>query len=113
MKKVLTISAIFLGTFLVYAHAQAPADAKAKPVSDTAVAAAASVAAPVEVGNKICPVSGEKIVKKTDMGGPVKIEHNGKMYGLCCPMCIKDFKKDPDKYAAIADKEVANASVTP
>jgi YHS domain-containing protein len=112
MKKVWIIGVIFLGASLVYANAQMPTDAKAKPASDTAVTAP-SVAAPVEVGNKICPVSGEKIVKKTDMGGPVKIEHNGKIYGLCCPMCIKDFKKDPDKYAAIADKEVADASVTP
>ncbi len=72
----------------------------------------AQTARPVEVGNKICPVSGEKI-KKSEMGEPVKIEHNGKIYGLCCPMCIKDFKKDPDKYAAIADKEVSNASVAP
>ncbi len=112
MKKVLAIGVIFLGASLVYANAQIPTDAKAKPASE-AVVTAAPVTVPVEVGNKICPVSGEKIVKKTDMGESVKIEHNGKMYGLCCPMCIKDFKKDPDKYAAIADKEVADASVTP
>ncbi len=79
------------------AKAQAPAAAETS---------AATAAAPIEVGNKICPVSGEKI-KKNAMGGPVTIEHNGKMYGLCCSMCIKDFKKDPDKYAAIADKEVS------
>ena len=71
------------------------------PATDTAAATA-----PVEVGNKICPVSGEKI-EKNAMGDPVKIEHNGKMYNLCCPMCVKDFNKDPDKYAAIADKEVS------
>ncbi|HLD87703.1 MAG TPA: TRASH domain-containing protein [Candidatus Omnitrophota bacterium] len=112
MKKVLTIGAIFLGASLVYANAQIPADAKAEPASDAAVIAV-PVAAPVEVGNKICPVSGEKIVKSTDMGEPVQIDHNGKIYGLCCPMCIKDFKKDPDKYAAIADQEVSDASVTP
>lgn len=48
----------------------------------------------VEVGNKICPVSGEKVV----MGHEGKIEYQGKVYNLCCQMCEKDFKKDPQKY---------------
>ena len=65
----------------------------------------------VEVGNKICPVSGDKIPapgEKSDMGDkPVKYEYNGKIYNLCCPMCIKDFKKNPEKYSKIADEEVA------
>jgi YHS domain-containing protein len=58
----------------------------------------------VEVGNKICPVSGEKV---GEMGEVETIEHNGKIYNLCCAMCAKDFSKDPDKYAKIADDEVA------
>ena len=66
----------------------------------------------VEVGNKICPVSGDEIPapgEKGDMGDePVKYEYNGKIYNLCCKMCIKDFKKDPEKYSKIADDEVAN-----
>lgn len=49
----------------------------------------------VEVGNKNCPVSGEEVGK---MGEVVKYEHDGKIYNFCCAMCIKDFKKDPDKY---------------
>jgi len=117
MKRALTIGVIFLGASLVYANAQIPADIKAQPASESdALVTAAPVAAPVEVGNKICPVSGEKIPapgQKGDMGEAVKYEYNGKIYNLCCPMCIKDFKKDPDKYAAIADKEVADASVAP
>ena len=67
----------------------------------------------VEVGNKICPVSGDKIPapgEKGTMGdNPVKIEYKGKIYNLCCPMCVKDFKKNPKKYSAIADKEVNNS----
>ncbi len=101
---VLTLGIVLSATPLVFAQetvGQAPA-----------AQTSADAQAPVEVGNKICPVSGEEI-QKAQMGGPVKIEHNGKMYGLCCAMCIKNFKKDPDKYAAIADKEVADASVTP
>ncbi len=48
----------------------------------------------VEVGNKICPVSGEKVVA----GHEGKIEYQGKVYNLCCQMCEKDFNKDPQKY---------------
>ena len=58
----------------------------------------------VEVGNKICPVSGNKV---GEMGEPIKYEYKGKIYNLCCPMCIKDFKNDPEKYSKIADDEVA------
>ena len=57
----------------------------------------------VEVGNKICPVSGDKV--GGDMGEPVKYEYNGKIYNLCCKACAKDFKKDPEKYSKIAENE--------
>lgn len=51
----------------------------------------------IDVGNKICPVSGEKIGSH---GKAYKVEHDGKSYNLCCKMCAKDFKKDPEKYIA-------------
>lgn len=63
----------------------------------------------VEVGNKICPVSGDKIPapgEKSAMGEVVKYEYNGKIYNLCCEMCVKDFKKNPEKYSKIAEEEV-------
>ena len=61
----------------------------------------------VDVGNKTCPVSNE-LVTKNDMkdAKPMMIEYNGKIYHLCCPMCIKDFKKHPEKYSKIAEDEV-------
>ena len=72
---------------------------------------AASTSKAVEVGNKICPVSGEKVPlpgEKGDMGDElVKYEYNGKIYNLCCPMCVKDFKKNPEKYSKIAEDKVA------
>lgn len=46
-----------------------------------------------EVGNKICPISGEEV---GGMGEVVQYEYKGKIYNLCCPMCEKDFKKDPE-----------------
>ena len=60
----------------------------------------------VEVGNKICPVSGNP-VGDGSMGESVKYEYNGKIYNLCCKMCVKDFKKDPEKYSKIAEEKVA------
>ena len=58
----------------------------------------------VEVGNKLCPVTGEKV---GEMSKAIKYEFNGKIFNLCCAMCAKDFKKDPGKYSKIAEDEVA------
>ncbi len=63
----------------------------------------------VEVGNNICPVSGDEIPapgEESAMGEVVKYEYKGKIYNLCCTMCAKDFKKDPEKYSKIAEEEM-------
>lgn len=60
------------------------------------------------VGNKLCPVSGNP-VDDGSMGEAVKFVYNGKIYNLCCSMCAKDFKKNPEKYSAAAEKEVKGA----
>jgi len=44
---------------------------------------------------ELCPVSGEKL---GGMGKPYVFTHEGKEVKLCCKACLKDFKKDPDKY---------------
>jgi len=54
-----------------------------------------------DVGNKICPVSGDKIIEETKS----TIEYKGKVYNLCCPACIDEFKKDPDKYIEKVNEE--------
>ena len=59
--------------------------------------------APVEMGNKICPVSGEEV---GEMGETFKMEYEGKIYNLCCAMCAKDFKKDPEKYIKKIEEEM-------
>lgn len=61
----------------------------------------AAAVEPVEVGNKICPVSKENVF---EMGEPFKYEYNGKIYNLCCKMCVKDFQADPEKYSKIAEE---------
>ncbi len=68
-----------------------------------------------DIGNKICPVSGEKIPapgEKSDMEEAIKYVYNGKIYNLCCEMCVKDFNKDPEKYSMIAEDEVAKEEMT-
>lgn len=46
--------------------------------------------------NKICPVSGDKVDGKTTY------EYKGKTYNFCCPACIDEFRKNPEKYSAKA-----------
>lgn len=48
----------------------------------------------VEVGNRICPVSGKEIKEEEKY----QVEYEGKIYNLCCKACAKDFKKDPQEY---------------
>jgi len=60
--------------------------------------------APIEVGNKTCPVSHEQVGQ---MGPAIKYEYNGKIYNLCCPMCKHTFASDPAKYAKIAEDDAA------
>lgn len=88
----LTVALWGLGGSLAYA--QAEQTEQAQPAA-------------AEVGNKICPVSGEEV---GEMGEVVKYEYNGKIYNLCCPACKKDFSKDPEKYSKIAEDEVAAES---
>lgn len=49
----------------------------------------------INVGNKICPVSGEPV---ESMGGAYQLEHNDKIYSFCCEGCAEGFKKNPEKY---------------
>jgi YHS domain-containing protein len=82
------IVAVFCVSSLVYAASDMPGGAQ----SESKV---------VDVGNKICPVTGEKV------DGNTFYTYNGKRYGFCCSMCPGIFAKDPAKYAAIAEKEAS------
>ena len=44
---------------------------------------------------KTCVVSGEKL---GEMGKPYVFTNDTREIKLCCKDCLKDFKKDPDKY---------------
>ncbi|HQP09860.1 MAG TPA: YHS domain-containing protein [Candidatus Omnitrophota bacterium] len=93
-------------------------DAMAKPGCGTDPAAESVVAAPeavaqeavksldasaVNVGNKICPVSGQEIGA---MGEAVTVEYEGKVYNLCCAGCLEAFNNDPQKYIAAVNAEL-------
>jgi YHS domain-containing protein len=54
-------------------------------------------------GNKICPVSREKINEETK----VVYSYKGKKYNFCCSTCVVEFKKDPEKYIKRIEKEKA------
>ena len=95
---VLTLAATLSITGLAYAQS---ADETAAP-ADQAVMA--EQPAPVNVGNKICPVSGQSV---NTMGEPVTLEYNGKVYNLCCADCKGKFLAEAEKYSAIAEEEAA------
>ncbi len=51
-------------------------------------------------GNTVCPVSGEPVSKDTN----ITYTYNGKVYRFCCPPCIEEFKKDPERYIKNMEK---------
>ena len=87
MAMLLFVSVLVLGAVKLYAQGQA-----------------------VDVGNKICPVTGEKINDKLK----VTYEYEGKIYNFCCAGCPDEFKKDPQKYIkkVEAELQVQNQEMT-
>jgi hypothetical protein len=59
---------------------------------------AAATGVPADYPLKKCPVSDEAL---GEMGKPVKVTHEGTDVYLCCKSCIKDFNKEPAKYAGM------------
>jgi hypothetical protein len=47
-----------------------------------------------------CVVTGESL---TIMGDPIAIRYAGREVRFCCDSCVKEFKKDPEKYLAVLD----------
>jgi YHS domain-containing protein len=43
-----------------------------------------------------CPVNGEKV---TVGKGTSAVKYKGKVYYMCCPACVGQFKANPEKYA--------------
>ena len=97
----ISIAFIFGVNSLSFAQDEHSADEHGEAsVANTASGEAANV------GNKICPVSGEKIDEKLR----VTYEYQGKVYNFCCAGCLSSFKADPDKYIKIVDEELSRES---
>ena len=58
----------------------------------------------MDVGNKFCPVSGDKVSGKTF------VEYNGQKIGTCCKMCLDKFNKNPEKYLANLEAELSSGT---
>jgi hypothetical protein len=54
---------------------------------------------------KKCIVTGDAF--GGDLGEPIKITYKGRQILLCCKSCVRKFNKEPEKYLAILDKEIA------
>ena len=105
MKKIVCLSVLSLFVFGVvgYSSAMDACEGKACSSQTQATGNTAEAKNAVDVGNTICPVTGEKINDKTKG----TYEYKGKIYNFCCPMCIGDFQKDPEKYIKKIEEEKA------
>ena len=74
-------------------------------MADGQITAEVTETGAIKVGNTICPI-GKKSVDSE--GGVVEYEHEGKIYNFCCKACLKDFKKDPQKYVEIVDEMMSS-----
>jgi YHS domain-containing protein len=74
--------------------------AAAAPAADLASYQPTPAAAAQSI-NTICPVSGDRV---GSVGKPAYAEYHGKKIAFCCKDCVKKFRKNPDKYGALAEK---------
>ena len=83
-------------------HAQHSKTSQAEHAGHETISTETAKSEAINVGNKICPVSGEKIEEKTK----ATYEYEGKVYNFCCTSCIDEFKKDPEKYIKKIEDEL-------
>ena len=111
MKKFGIIFSLFLivgvyQTGFVYGDHEHSNEAEWSATSSGQVVGAAVSVDIVNIGNAICPATGEFIADVGD-GKGVQIEHVGKIYNVCCSFCAKDFKKGPEKFVMIIENNLA------
>lgn len=63
--------------------------------------------APKGKAQTTCPVKGEKINKE------IFTDHEGKRVYFCCPECVEQFKKEPQKYIKKLEDEGVVLDGTP
>ena len=89
----------------------AMAQDKTKEAPAAAAMTATTPATPEMVGNKVCPVTGMAI-PAADLG-KYTVEYKGKVYNLCTAGCKDEFLKDPEKYMAKVNEEMAKETKAP
>ena len=89
---------LILGSVLMPLAVWVPRVAAHEGHNDSPSVSPAAAVAQQPAGKMFCPVSGDEAKTK------FSYEHNGKTYYFCCPDCIKDFKKDPEKWIAAMKK---------
>ena len=98
------MSAMMAGLFFIFAGGVCSAQEKAMPESmPEATMESEQATDAVNVGNTICPVSGETIDESTK----ATYEYKGKVYNFCCAACIDTFKADPEKYISKVQEELS------
>lgn len=96
--------AVFAGAAYSAEHDHGMTHEKTIKSPESSPGAARADTQAVNAGNKICPVSGEKIDAAAMK--PATYEYKGKIYNFCCEMCIDEFKKDPEKYIKKVEEEL-------
>lgn len=87
---------VFLGVLLVMCGVAWAAEGPAtRPTTQPATQPSADADADADAPpvNNFCPVEHDEEIDPT-----LTIMYKGMKIGFCCKDCIKDFKKDPDKY---------------
>jgi YHS domain-containing protein len=100
-----SVSVVF-ATSCMDAAADAATEAKGAVASAAPVAGAEASKPAVEVGNTVCPVMGTPIDPKSK----ITVEHEGKVYNLCCPGCVAEFKKDPARFIKKLEDPAVNGA---
>ncbi|MCC7333981.1 MAG: hypothetical protein IT422_02725 [Pirellulaceae bacterium] len=62
--------------------------------------------APFVAAQKRCPVMDEPL---DAMGGPYKVDADGKAIYICCPGCAKKIAAEPQKYLAVLESQGVQA----
>lgn len=82
---------LFLGTMLTSAFGVMVLAAQTQPQSVNAAPPASQPAGkPV---NKFCPIEPDN-----EIDPKITVTYKGKVVGLCCNDCIREFNKDPEEY---------------
>lgn len=106
---------VFLFVLVLLGVAAISVAARAELIVPAAKDAAWFAKARASYPTDVCVVSGEKL--GGDMGAPVDFIDRvpgkpDRLIRFCCKGCVKDFKKDPEKYLKILDAAAAKKNAS-